>query len=399
LPSMAMTVVSAGGALVSGLQRAGVAASIKHFPGHGDTGEDSHTHLPRVERSRAQAEITDLKPFRAVIGESSPAMVMTAHIQYPCLDDSCLPGTDITVPATLSRRILTDLLRDEWGYEGVVITDALDMRAISEQMAPEDVIEACFRAGVDIALMPILVRDADSLRRLRAMVQRLAEAVRAGRLDEAEIRSSASRVRELQRRFRLQSTVALERVASESHRALEQRIAAGSLTLLQGELPDLPGDSRVHVLMPTDASASAAVAALAGVRPDLQLSAQSLERLDAAREQALVEACDVYLVGVSEPALAAVAVGGAEDLGELEDSSPMAVQQALLARAMGIQRVVVMLYSPYPGAEFAAVAEAVVATYDGAAEGLDGAPGPAYRALAAALAGSAPLTGRLPVRL
>ncbi len=392
-------VAELGAAVVQGLQQGDVAAAIKHFPGHGDTADDSHTGLPRVERDREAALAVDVAPFAAVIDSTAPAMVMTAHIQYPALDPQVLPGTNFTCPATLSRPILTDLLRHTLGYEGVIITDALDMRAISDRLSAEAALEACFRAGVDIALMPVLVRDAASLARLQGLVPALVDAVHAGRLDEAEIRASAARIRALQSRYSLAAPTAPDCIGCSAHRELEQRIAAQSVTRLYGDSRPFEADARVYLLMPGRDSAAAMAAALREQRPDLELLVHSLEDFAAERELAALSAADTVLVGVSEPVSSAVAVGGAEDLAALADQSPAAVQKWLLQQAAGKQRVVAMLFSPYRAPEFYALAERVYATFDGAAEGIGGAPGPAYRALAAVLCGNAAPPGELPVRL
>ncbi len=131
-------------------------APVKHFPGHGDTHVDSHTGLPLVEHDRATVEAVDLYPFRQLIKQHQPAMVMTAHIQYPALDNSSLTtksGEAVIKPATLSRAILTDLLREDMGFDGIIITDALNMAGISQFYPAEAVIQT-FAAGADIALMP-----------------------------------------------------------------------------------------------------------------------------------------------------------------------------------------------------------------------------------------------------
>jgi beta-N-acetylhexosaminidase len=392
-------VAQLGAAVVRGLQGGSVAAAIKHFPGHGDTADDSHTGLPRVERDHDTALAVDVAPFADVIRDASPVMVMTAHIQYPSLDPRTLPGTDVICPATLSRPILTGLLRETLGFSGVIITDALDMRAISDRLSPEAAVEACFRAGADIALMPVLVRDDVSLQRLQALVTHLADAVRGGRLDEAEIRASAARIKALRARYALAKPAGEDCVGCAAHRALEQRIATGSITRLHGEPWTLAPGDRVYLLMPDRDSAEAMATALREHFPGLAITAHSLGDFDAAREQAAMAAADSVLVGVSEPVNSAVAVGGAEDLGALTDRSPAAVQHWVLQAAAGRRRAVLMLFSPYPAPVFYPDAEAVFATFDGSAEGYGGAPGPAYRALAAVLCGKATAGGKLPVRL
>ncbi|MEP4149315.1 MAG: glycoside hydrolase family 3 protein [Halioglobus sp.] len=396
-------VAKLGSELVSGLQHGGVAGALKHFPGHGDTSQDSHTDLPCVGRHIEDAFAVDLAPFAQVIAEANPAMVMTAHIQYPALDASCIAGTEVMVPATLSRAMMTDLLRDEMGFAGVIITDALDMKAISARMTPAQAVLRCFAAGVDVALMPLLVRSGASFEQLQKIITVVAEAVRSGELDESEVRASADRILAMQQQYAVERPDAVavdhEIIACPQHLALEKRIAEASVTLLSGQLKPLDDTARIHLLMPSQESAAAMHAALLLAKPSLTISWQSLENFDAAKEQALLTDADVYLMGVSEPATSAVALGGAEDLPNLPDHSPASVQQALLLQATTMQRIALMLNSPYRAPEYESLSEVVLASYDGAPVGVAGAPGPAYLALAKVLCGQLKLEGKLPVTL
>lgn len=138
-------VVSAMGiAMMRGLLDGGVIPCGKHFPGHGDTARDSHLELPVVRRSREQLERTELVPFRAAIAAAIP-MLMTAHVQYPALDPDH--------PATLSRAILTDLLRHALGFTGVIASDDLYMRAIVDHHSIGEAAIATLAAGADALLV------------------------------------------------------------------------------------------------------------------------------------------------------------------------------------------------------------------------------------------------------
>ncbi len=130
-------------AFSKGLQQAGVAACAKHFPGHGDTTVDSHFDLPRIEHARERLERVELVPFRAVAA-AGVASMMTAHVW--------LPRIDPRFPATLSPSVLA-LLRDEIGYDGLVFSDDLEMRAIADRFTPADVTHAALAAGVDALLV------------------------------------------------------------------------------------------------------------------------------------------------------------------------------------------------------------------------------------------------------
>jgi len=153
-------VAELGCAMSKGLMAANVLPTVKHFPGHGDTNVDSHTGLPQVNHDLITVHKVDLHPFVQAIKQNCAPMIMTAHIQYPALDKSVIKGKngDIFIrPATLSPTILTSLLREELKYEGVVITDALDMASISHYLTPTEAVIETFKAGADIALMPFKV--------------------------------------------------------------------------------------------------------------------------------------------------------------------------------------------------------------------------------------------------
>jgi len=164
------------GAFVEGLQAGGVAACAKHFPGHGDTLEDSHLELPTVDRVTEEA----VQPFRAAIA-AGVAAIMTAHIRVRDVGDE---------PATLSRTLLVDLLRDELGFTGVAITDALEMKAISATVGVEQGAVLALAAGAD-ALCLGHDLGAGSVERIVAAV---VGAVRDGALSEERVAEAASRV-------------------------------------------------------------------------------------------------------------------------------------------------------------------------------------------------------------
>ncbi|WP_151479123.1 glycoside hydrolase family 3 protein [Streptomyces albicerus] len=172
-------------AYVSGLQSAGVAACTKHFPGHGDTAVDSHHALPRIDADLSVLESRELVPFRAAI-ESGTRAVMSAHILVPALDPDR--------PATLSRRVLTGLLREELGYDGLIVTDGMEMQAIAGTYGIERGSVLAISAGADaICVGGGLADDATVLRLRDALVA----AVRSGELAEERLADAAARVRAL----------------------------------------------------------------------------------------------------------------------------------------------------------------------------------------------------------
>lgn len=172
-------------AYVTGLQAAGVAACTKHFPGHGDTAVDSHLSLPRIDADRSLVDSRDLAPFRAAIAAGSRA-IMSAHILVPALDPD--------LPATLSHGILTELLRGELGYDGLIVTDGMEMRAIAGTYGIEHGSVLALAAGADAICVGGGLADEETVRRLR---DALVTAVRDGDLPEERLADAANRVRAL----------------------------------------------------------------------------------------------------------------------------------------------------------------------------------------------------------
>ncbi|NEB19363.1 glycoside hydrolase family 3 protein, partial [Streptomyces coelicoflavus] len=174
-------------AYVTGMQSAGVATCTKHFPGHGDTGIDSHHAMPRIDVDAGVLAERDLVPFRAAVAAGTRA-VMSAHILVPALDPD--------LPATLSRRILTDLLRGEMGYDGLIVTDGIEMRAIAGTYGIERGTAMAIAAGADAICVGGGLSDEGTVRRLS---DALVAAVRAGELPEERLADAAERVRALAR--------------------------------------------------------------------------------------------------------------------------------------------------------------------------------------------------------
>lgn len=413
-------VAELGAASVAAFQAGGVAATVKHFPGHGDTAVDSHTGLPRVERSAERAWAVDLLPFAGVIKESAPALVMTAHIQYPSLDNTELTaknGEKILAPATLSRKILTGLLREELGYRGVIVSDALDMAGISNYFALEDAVVKTFAAGTDIALMPVKIRNPRDLHKLDAMIDAVIDAIDSGGLSLEEVDASVKRILSLKQQYVDRDWItadlnerraAAQRVlASREHRVLALRLAGAALSFIYkppaGTLPVLtPAVKRVQVVAP-----SVAVGKALGLSLE-EVTDAEVEVFDAhSAVQALrASRADVLLVASIAPGESAVELGGMEDLHELQPE-PLKLEQLYevyrnclqLARARGQKTVFVSMRSPYEASQFRDLADLYLATFDYKAYiGRDGRlRGPTYHALAQALYSTQIPPGILPV--
>jgi beta-N-acetylhexosaminidase len=179
-------VAELGLAAMRGLQGKGVVACGKHFPGHGDTGTDSHKELPVVKASAEVLFERELPPFRRAIANGL-ASIMTAHVVYPALDAER--------PATLSPAILTGLLRTQLGFDGVVVTDDLEMRAISDHHGIGDAAVQAFLAGADILL---ICKNHD---RTVAAMEAVRKAVESGIIPPDRLDTSVRRIIQLKRKF------------------------------------------------------------------------------------------------------------------------------------------------------------------------------------------------------
>ena len=205
-----------GAAMVRGLQALNVAACGKHFPGHGDTAQDSHLELPRLPHGLDRLRQVELPPFRAAI-EAGLATIMTAHVVFEALD----PG----VPATMSERAIDGLLRRELGFGGVVISDDLEMKAVHDRFPMAEVVERALNAGVDAFLC------CQRLDLQHEVIGHIIQAVESGRVPRARLEQAARRMEQLQQRFACDAEsidpLAAARIAgSENHRAVAARFAA-----------------------------------------------------------------------------------------------------------------------------------------------------------------------------
>ncbi|WP_406508544.1 glycoside hydrolase family 3 protein [Streptomyces sp. NBC_00212] len=223
---------------VRGYQDSSVAATAKHFPGHGDTSVDSHTGIPVITHTREQWERLDAPPFKAAIDAGIDA-IMTAHIQFPALD----PSND---PATLSHPILTGILREQLGFDGVVITDSLGMQGVRDKYGDDRVPVLALKAGVDQLLDPP---------KLDVAVNGMRAAVASGELPESRLDESILRILRLKDRRGLftrpyVTARGVDRtVGRRAHLAAADEIAERTTTLLANPHGLLPLSSRDRVLI------------------------------------------------------------------------------------------------------------------------------------------------------
>ena len=233
---------------LAGLHDAGIVAALKHFPGHGNTDTDSHTGFPVINSTYDQLRSCELIPFKAAI-DNGADLVMTAHIQFPQIETgtgiSVSTGETVFLPATMSRTILTDILRGDLGFEGVIVTDALDMAAVSKNFSVEDTLKLTISAGVDMLILPA-VKDTKLFQLTETYVDTAVALVESGEIDEARINDAVLRILRLKQKYGIldqedftvteeKLSAAKEGIGSAAHRETEWQIAEKALTLVKNE--------------------------------------------------------------------------------------------------------------------------------------------------------------------
>ncbi len=213
-------------AAVKGFQRAGVAACAKHFPGLGETAIDTHLELPRLNVSEAQLLDRDLMPYRVVI-EAGIASIMTTHTIIEALDPN--------YPVTLSPLVIQHLLRDQLGFEGVVTTDCMEMKAIADNFGAGESAVLAAKAGVDIILVS---HTAETQAEAYDM---LLKAVLEGEVSEDIIDSAVARVEKLKSQFAITAPPDLDSIRIPDHLAIMEDAARAGTVLLYGKIPALSG--------------------------------------------------------------------------------------------------------------------------------------------------------------
>ncbi len=192
-----------GKSFMDGLAGTGTIATLKHFPGHGDTGTDSHTGFPLIDKSYEELKAFELIPYQEAINHGAE-MIMTAHIQYPQIENQTYVSTstneEVYLPATMSKTILTDILKGDMGFDGVIVTDALDMGAITDNFEFEDVIMLSINAGADMIILPI-VTNTDIFAQTDGVVDMTVQMVKDGKISEERINDAVTRILTLKEKY------------------------------------------------------------------------------------------------------------------------------------------------------------------------------------------------------
>ncbi len=375
-----------------GMQDGGLIATAKHFPGHGDTATDSHAALPLLPFARDRLDSTELLPFREAIA-AEVRSVMTGHLAVPALEP------DASLPATLSRRIITGLLRDELGFRGLIVTDALDMRGITRGFEVGEAAVRAIEAGVDLL---VLTRDEYVARAA------LIAAVRAGRITERRIDESVLRV------LRAKEWLGLDRATQAPDargiralpfseiappdstllrrgEALAELIARRSLTLLRNDRDLLPLLSARRLLVLTLADAREPDAGgpfVERLRGVVGLSTRVTHRVLSPNADANLVERTLALAAQNDAVIVAT---GLSTRRRSRQPALLERQRTLVHRiaALGKPVVLVSFGNPYLSPDVAGLDAAVVA-YDALPR--------TQRAAAEALVGQRPFSGRLPIR-
>ncbi len=364
-------VAEMGTSMIRGFHDGNVLTAVKHFPGHGDTKLDTHIDLPQVPHSRERLEKVELVPFREAV-KSDADMVMTTHITFPAIDPT--PG----LPATLSKKVLTGLLRKELGFDGVIVTDDMEMGAIAENFGTSVAAVRAIQAGADVILV------GHSLNKQEKAIKAVKQAVEEGILSEKRIDESVRRILELKaKRLAAGSIVtkpfaSIKEIAQKADHpeaeALSLRIAEKSVTLVNDKqklLPLKPEDkSRLLVL----AARKPQTLGQTLTQEGFQATAVPVENLKSEQIPDLVKKAkkaDVVVVGASR-------------------IKPDSAQAELVRRMESIRKPVVVVGMDTPYDLNALPKETTyIAAY--------GSTAPTLKAVARAISGKVPFAGRLPV--
>ena len=373
-------VAKLGAAFINGLQNNGMIATAKHFPGHGDTETNSHLALPIVNVSRARLDTVELVPFRSAI-KAGVGAVMTFHGSMPALDSSGAPGT-------LSSNVVTKLLRNELGFNGLVISDAMDMKGVTDKYGVTESIKRAVAAGVDVLIQPLDVPTA---------IDAVVDGVKEGRYSETRVSESARRILAAKRMLRLDRDRYVDldslraTVGDSAHVALAQAAADRSITVVRDSMHILPlkvaPGARVlsiTIARRADLGASSAFNAVLGKSlPGLQQEFVNSDdpAVNYPRLEAMADSADVTIVSSY--------VGQSWNVSSVD--APQAFADWIGRMVRNRRKVIVVAFgNPYLLSQIPSAGEYVVAW--------DGAP-VSQQSAARVILGLTPALGHLPITI
>ncbi len=401
---------------IEGLREHGIITTCKHFPGHGDTGTDSHTGLPLINKTYDELKALELVPYYKVCDTTD--MIMTAHIQFPMIETDSYTskesGESIKLPATLSKTMITDILRGDLGFDGVVTTDSMIMGAIDKHFDRVDAAELAINADVDIILEPFTLQSQSDIEYAQNYINALVERVESGRIPMSTIDKSVTRILTMkQERGILDYTApdaekAARIVGCNENREKALEVAQRAVTLVKNDDDLLPlkldENGSVAYFFPYDNVENTMTFALDRLKKDGvindDVTAESVcyQDHEASEYEEIIDKCQAVIVSVEM-----------YNAGNIDKNDTRGWQAAFtddlieLAHSKGKKVVFLSANIPYDIARFTA-ADAIVAAYN--ADGMDELPedgkeNTAYgvnypAALITILGGNAP-TGKLPV--
>jgi len=437
--------------MMNAFQQQNVIATLKHFPGHGNTNIDSHTGLPSVDYDKKTIKRTDLVPFQNAINSAEPGMIMTAHIQYPNLDQSTLVnkfGESILAPATMSHNLLTKLLREEMGYDGVVITDALNMASISYHFDLKTATVQSLTAGADIALMPYKISRPEDVVGFKHFVRGVAQMILEKQVEKTHTLASVSRIEKLKKKYLSPmnlstlssgaskysqkktkvdndelSAKAIQIIASKQHRETQKQLAFDSVTLLKNIDRLIPWEEhkggRLHIVVQDDEQLKLVSEVLLTLWRELNegllyLTHTVISDYDEEIAELKISQADLVLFFFSEKREAAVVKGELADLfingmsgkSTLENEAVQRIKVVKklleLSKKLKKSSLVAGMQSPYEMRQFIELSDAILVAYDPSIycdRETNKLVGYAYEAVISTLLGATKATGVLPVSL
>ncbi|MDP9176100.1 MAG: glycoside hydrolase family 3 protein [Gemmatimonadota bacterium] len=373
-------VASLGAAFIRGLQANGMIATGKHFPGHGDTEVNSHLALPVVTVSRSRLDSVELIPFKAAV-QNGVGAIMTFHGAMPALDSSGVPGT-------LSVKVLTDLLRNELQFQGIIISDAMDMRGVLDKYGAVDAVKRAIEAGCDVLIQPLNISQT---------IDAVVAGVTEGRYTEARLDQSVRRILMAKaglglHRAKLVDLNTLRFVVGDSaHVNMANRIAEKSITLVKDSVGLVPLN-----LPPTTRVLSVTVGRRADLSAGVPFNAELRVRFTGLRTEFLTaDNATADYARVERAADSADVVIVSSYVGQVWDAVSAAAPQTFTSfverLAKGRRKLIVVSFgNPYLLQQIP-----VAPTYLVAWGGFPGS----QTAAARALLGLAPITGKLPISI
>jgi beta-N-acetylhexosaminidase len=369
-----------GTAFIRGLQSNGMIATGKHFPGHGDTGINSHLALPVVTVSRSRLDSVELIPFKAAVN-SGVGAIMSFHGAMPALDSSGVPGT-------LSSNVLTGLLRNEMQFKGIIISDAMDMRGVLDQYGAVEAVKRAVAAGVDVLIQPLSVTET---------IDAVVAGVKEGRYTEARIDQSVRRILRTKASLGLNKSKTVDLnalrfvVGDSAHVNTSNKIATESITLVKDSLGYVP------LNVPQNAKIlSVAVARRADLSANTAFNSELRARYPALRSEVLIaEDPSADYARMERAADSADVTIVSSYVGQSWDAVSAAAPKSFTNFLDRLQRngrkmIVVSFGNPYLLQQIPAVPAYVI--------GWGGFPA-SQSAAARALLGAAPITGKLPISI